>query len=114
MEASLVVVPGYPPTVNDEAAAAFMLRVAADVVGEHNTGRMPAPVMGAEDFSYILEQRPGALAFLGVCPAGVRPATAHACHSNRMVLDENALQTGVAVHCALALSYLEAGGRLDG
>ena len=67
---------------------------------------MPAPVMGAEDFSYVLEQRPGALAFLGVCPPGVRPADAHACHSNRMQLDEDAMQQGIAIHCAVAERFL--------
>ena len=46
--------------------------------------------MGAEDFSYVLQQRPGALPFLGVCPPGEHPARAHACHSNRMMIDEDA------------------------
>jgi len=104
--AAFVVEPGYPPTINDDAFAAFALEVAADVVGPANAGRMPAPVMGAEDFSYVLEQRPGALAFLGVCPPGVRPADAHACHSNRMQLDEDAMQQGIAIHCAVAERFL--------
>lgn len=111
MQADLRVDEGYPPTVNDAGAAAFVLRVASGLLGEHRTGRMPTPVMGAEDFSYVLERRPGALAFLGVCPPGVRPSDAHSCHSNRLVLDEDALATGVAVHCALATEYLAAGGR---
>ena len=106
MTAVVVVEPGYPPTINDDAFAAFALEVAADVVGASNAGRMPAPVMGAEDFSYVLEQRPGALAFLGVCPPGVRPADAHACHSNRMQLDEDAMQQGIAIHCAVAERFL--------
>ena len=46
--------------------------------------------MGAEDFSYVLQQRPGAMAFLGVCPPGEHPTRAHSCHSNRMMIDENA------------------------
>ena len=91
MTATLTIEPGYPPTVNDEGFAGFALAVAADLLGAANTGRMPAPVMGAEDFSYVLEQTPGALAFLGVCPPGVRPAQAHSCHSNRMLLDEDAM-----------------------
>ena len=59
---------------------------------------MPTPVMGAEDFSYVLQQRPGALAFLGVCPPGEHPAHAHACHSNRMMIDEDAMRTGIAMY----------------
>ena len=62
--------------------------------------------MGAEDFSYVLQQRPGALAFLGVCPPGEHPKRAHSCHSNRMMIDENGMQTGIAMHVAVALSYL--------
>jgi hippurate hydrolase len=103
---------GYPVTVNDAGASRFVLRVAADLLGAERTGEMPAPVMGAEDFSYVLHERPGAIAFLGACPPGVTPARAHSCHSNRMVLDEDAMRTGVAVHCALATQYLAAGGSL--
>ncbi len=110
MTATLTIEPGYPPTVNDEGFAGFALAVAADLLGAANTGRMPAPVMGAEDFSYVLEQTPGALAFLGVCPPGVRPAQAHSCHSNRMLLDEDAMRAGIALHCAVAERYLATGG----
>ncbi|MET1002055.1 MAG: M20 family metallopeptidase [Acidimicrobiia bacterium] len=110
MAATLTIEPGYPPTVNDEGFAGFALAVAADLLGVANTGRMPAPVMGAEDFSYVLEQTPGALAFLGVCPPGVRPAQAHSCHSNRMLLDEDAMRAGIALHCAVAERYVATGG----
>src|SRR5262249_46056937 len=106
MEADLTVSPGYPVTTNDDESAAFLLRVAADVFGKEATGRMPAPVMGAEDFSYVLQQRPGALAFVGVCPPGASPARAHACHSNRMVIDEDALRAGIAMYAAIAIEYL--------
>lgn len=112
MRGEATVFPGYPVTVNDDAAAEFMLRVAGDLLGDDHTGRMPAPVMGAEDFSYVLRERPGALAFLGVCPPDVMPARAHSCHSNRMVLDEDAMHTGIALHCALALRFLAASGEL--
>ena len=112
MTAELRVTPGYPVTVNDDECADFMLRVGRDLLGAAETGRMPAPVMGAEDFSYVLQQRPGALAFLGVCPPDVSPVHAHACHSNRMVIHEDALRAGVAMYAALAIEYL-AGGSSD-
>jgi hippurate hydrolase len=73
---------------------------------------MPAPVMGAEDFSYLLNERPGAFAYLGVCPPGESPAHAHGCHSNRMMIDEPALRHGVAMYAAVALDYL--GGAFTG
>ncbi len=106
MEAVATVVPGYPVTVNDAGFAAFVLDVGRELVGKRRLVDMPTPAMGAEDFSYVLQQRPGALAFLGVCPPGEQPKHAHSCHSNRMVLDEAGMQTGIAMHAAVALSYL--------
>jgi hippurate hydrolase len=105
MDATVTIEAGYPPTINDDAFATFALDVAADLLGETNAGRMPAPIMGAEDFSYVLEQRPGAMAFLGVCPEGTRPSDAHACHSNRMRIDEESMRAGIAMHCAVARRF---------
>lgn len=114
MHAAVTVTAGYPPTVNDRAFADFTRSVATDLLGAANVGEMPAPVMGAEDFSYLLRERPGALAFLGACPEGVGPAHAHSCHSNRMVIDEGALATGIAMYAAIALEFLGGGApRLD-
>jgi hippurate hydrolase len=109
MRAELYVKRGYPVTNNDEDSASFALRVAKDLLGADAAGRMPTPVMGAEDFSYVLQQTPGAMSFLGVCPKGEHPARAHACHSNRMTLDEDALRAGTAMYAALALEYLAHG-----
>jgi amidohydrolase len=106
MTAEVSVSPGYPVTSNDDDSAAFALQVAGELLGAQATGVMPAPVMGAEDFSYLLQQRPGAMAFLGACPPHERPAQAHSCHSNRMMIDEGAMRAGVAVYAALALEFL--------
>jgi hippurate hydrolase len=67
---------------------------------------LPDPVMGAEDFSFILERVRGAMAFLGTRPPGVRVAEVAPNHSNRMVIDEDALATGVALYAAAALRRL--------
>jgi hippurate hydrolase len=101
--ANLAIDEGYPVTVNDAGAAEHVLAVAADVVGSASVIDLPAPVMGAEDFSYVLEEVPGAMAYLGVCPPEHDPASAPACHSNRMQIDEDALGAGVAMLVALAL-----------
>ena len=110
MRAELTVHQGYPVTVNHDESAQFALRVASGLLGVEGTGHMPAPVMGAEDFSYVLHQRPGAMSFLGVCPPGEHPARAHACHSNRMLLDEDAMAVGVAMYAAMAIEYLNGQG----
>ena len=63
---------------------------------------MATPVMGAEDWSYVLQRVPGAMVFLGTAPAGVdHPAPNH---SNRMLLDESAMRNGIALHAAMALA----------
>jgi amidohydrolase len=91
----------YPVTVNDDAAAERTLDVAAQVLGEALVARMPNPVMGAEDWSYVLQRVPGSMAFLGVAPPGLANPAPN--HSNRMLLDEPAMATGIALHAAMAL-----------
>jgi hippurate hydrolase len=110
MRADVNVTPGYPPTTNDPGFARFTGEVSRSLLGDRGFFEMPAPVMGAEDFSYVLRERAGAMAFLGACPPGASPARAHSCHSNRMTIDEDAMATGVAVHCAIALEFLARGG----
>jgi hippurate hydrolase len=105
VEAKAHVVPGYPVTVNDADFAGFASDVARGLLGEDRVVAMRAPIMGAEDFSYILERVPGALVFLGARP-GDGPAAP--LHSNRMRLDEAALATGAALHVAVALRWPEA------
>jgi hippurate hydrolase len=56
---------GYPPTVNHPEQAAFAATVAAEIAGEDAVDENTTPVMGAEDFSYMLEARPGAYIHLG-------------------------------------------------
>jgi amidohydrolase len=55
----------YPVTRNDSRATDFAARVAAEVVGAPRVDADSAPVMGAEDFSFMLNARPGAFVFVG-------------------------------------------------
>jgi amidohydrolase len=104
LEAKVHVLPGYPVTVNHAGFTAFARDVAAEVLGPEAPLDLPAPIMGAEDFSYVLERVPGAMVFLGARAAA---GEAHPLHSNRMVLDESALADGVALHAGVALRWLE-------
>ncbi|MFN2425014.1 MAG: M20 family metallopeptidase [Candidatus Binatia bacterium] len=90
---------GYPPTVNHDGPV-DLVKVIADRLGLHVVD-LPSPVMGAEDFSYMLEKVPGAFAFLGARTDGGGPL-----HSDLMRLDETVLNHGAALHAALALAYL--------
>ena len=56
---------GYPPTVNHAAQTDFAAEVARKVAGESHVDANAAPAMGAEDFSFMLEARPGAFIFIG-------------------------------------------------
>ena len=100
------ITPGYPVTVNDDTVANKVVDLARSVLGTRHGEFMPDPLMGAEDFSYILQRAPGAMAFLGACPPGVEPADAAPNHSNRVHFDESALANGVAVYSAFALDAL--------
>lgn len=104
VDAEAQIVPGYPVTVNDAGFAAFVGDTAAALLGDRDVRTMPAPVMGAEDFSYVLQQVPGALVFLGARPPGAPPEPLH---SDRMVLDEASFAVGIALHAAVASGFLE-------
>jgi len=100
---------GYPVTTNDDAFADWTLDLAADVAGQDSTVRLPNPVMGAEDFSYVLNELPGSMAFLGGTPHDRNLATAAPNHSNRVYFDEAAMHTGVSMYAAAALRRLAPG-----
>ena len=97
---------GYPVTVNDPGAAARVLETATELLGPNASRVAPVPLMGAEDFSYVLQRVPGAMAWLGACPPGLEPATAPGNHSNLVVFDEEPLPAGVALYAAMALRAL--------
>src|SRR5204863_8766587 len=89
ISANVVVEEGYPPTVNDDDMARFALDTARELVGDELVRTRRDPVMGAEDFSYVLERVPGAMVRLGMAPPEMEFAPGN--HSNRMVVDEGAM-----------------------
>ncbi len=104
--AELEIEPGYPVTVNDDGFTEMVRAVAADLVSTEQVCELTAPIMGAEDFSYVLQQVPGAMTFLGARPPDADPATAPQNHSNRVVFDESVMPTGAALYAAVALRHL--------
>ena len=95
---------GYPVTVNDATVASWSREVATGVLGEGFAIEMPTPVMGAEDFSYVLERVPGAMVFLGLCPDGINFFEAAPNHSNRMTINESGMAAGIALYAGVALA----------
>jgi hippurate hydrolase len=102
--ATLRIKSGFPVTVNDPSVADWTRGVATRLLGAAKVLEMISPVMGAEDFSYVLENVPGTMVFLGTCPEGVEPAEAAPNHSNRMMLNESAMATGIALYAGIALA----------
>lgn len=68
VEAELVIESGYPATVNTPAQTEYAATVARGVVGDAKVDAQFPKVAGSEDFSYMLEERPGAYLFLGAGP----------------------------------------------
>ncbi len=100
---------GYPATINHASETADMAAAGAVALGPDRYIDMANPIMAAEDFSYLLAQRPGAMASIGVCPADIDdPSAAAPLHSNRMRLNEDGLAAGVAVHVGVAMHNLGA------
>ena len=89
-------------TVNDPPTAEHALTVATGLLGKGWVLRMPTPVMASEDWSFVLQKVPGCILALGVAPPGVEQLAS--IHSSRMILDEAAMTTGIALHAALASS----------
>jgi amidohydrolase len=93
----------YPVTVNDDGVAAEVMALATDLVGEADAVPMQAPIMGAEDWSYVLQRIPGAMVFLGARPRDRALEGYPMNHSNLVVFDEAAMAVGAALYAKAAL-----------
>jgi hippurate hydrolase len=108
-EANVEIIPGFPVTICHGDAVALAKKTAQALFGDHGWLPMPAPIMGAEDFAYVLQKVPGAMCFLGATPEGGDFRSCCALHSNRMVIDENVMARGAAMHAAYAEAFLNDG-----
>ncbi|HEU0163677.1 MAG TPA: amidohydrolase [Thermomicrobiales bacterium] len=94
---------GYPATVNDPEQAERVRQAAIKVVGEEKV--LPKkPAMGGEDFSYFLEQRPGAYFFVGTKNEEKGLIWGH--HHPRFDIDEESLGVGIETTVETVFSYL--------
>lgn len=100
---------GYPVTVNDAVEVDRARRLTRAMYGAQGWHEAEVPVPGAEDFSYVLQEVPGAFVFVGATPAGLDPADAPYNHSPRARFADDALVPSSAVLAALALDRLAQG-----
>jgi amidohydrolase len=100
---------GFPVTICDGTAVDFGETVAHAMFGDQAFLRLADPIMGAEDFAYVLEKVPGAMFFLGVSHEG--EDWQHCCgiHSTRMMVDETVMPQGAAYLAGLAEQFLARG-----
>ena len=103
--AEVRVEPGYPPVVNDPAIVEAVAEVSRGLLGKDHFRLLPTPIMPSEDFSYILQSVPGAMAFLGARTDN--QGTVADVHSPQMILNEDAMAVGVALHATVALRLLQ-------
>ncbi len=94
----------YPATVNSEAETETAATVASQVVGPDNLDRDPSPTMGSEDFSYMLQEKPGCYILLGNGP-GEGGCTLHNPHYD---FNDDALAIGASYWARLAEHCLAA------
>lgn len=109
MTALVTITPGFPVTICDPRAVDLGEAVARDIAGDATFVRLDHPIMGAEDFSYVLEWVPGAMFFLGAAPAGADASACCGIHSPRMVVDESVLPLGTALLAGCASHFLDQG-----
>ncbi len=94
---------GYPATVNDPAMTELVRDAAAEVVGPENVIERP-PIMGAEDFAYFLQERPGCFFFIGSSNEERGLVWGH--HHPKFDIDEASLAIGVESMVRTTLRYL--------
>ena len=94
----------YPGVVNHDSAVDLVRNAANEVLGPQSVQLMERPTMGTEDFGYFLQERPGAFYWIGVRNPDI--GAIHPIHSPKFVADESALRSLIALHVAVALTYL--------
>jgi hippurate hydrolase len=95
---------GYPATVNSPAEAEFAAQVASSLVGSDRVLRNMEPSMGAEDFAFMLQRKPGAYMRIGQGEVGADGGPGlGACfvHNSRYDFNDAILPLGAALHASL-------------
>jgi len=97
---------GYPATINSVPETEISAKAVVDLLGEDKIIRNPTPCMGAEDFSYMLEARPGCYVWLGIGPG--KGEAGCMLHSSRYDFNDDVLTTGASYWVKLVENELPA------
>lgn len=102
-DAELKYIKGVPPTINDPACTQRAVESIKKIAGEKALFEVP-PVTGAEDFAFYSEKVPGIFAFLGA--GNEAKGAIYPQHHEKFNIDEDAMETGTALHVQYALDFL--------
>ena len=97
---------GYPATINSVPETEISAKAVVDLLGEDKIILNPTPSMGAEDFSYMLEARPGCYVWLGIGPG--KGEAGCMLHSSRYDFNDDVLTTGASYWVKLVENELPA------
>ncbi|WP_249116635.1 M20 aminoacylase family protein [Ciceribacter sp. L1K23] len=93
---------GYPPTINHKSETDYVRQLAMRFAGGENVVDMPQPIMGSEDFAFMLQERPGTYFFLGTAKTENDPPL----HHPKFDFNDDILPTGTAFWVELVEDYL--------
>ena len=99
--AEIEIVEGYSPLVNHDREARLILNLATELFGEENVIHKDAPSMGGEDFSYFIEETPGAFYHVGCTPKDKMPGVP--LHNPNFNPDEECIRQGLMMQTAIVL-----------
>jgi amidohydrolase len=100
----LEITKGYPATVNNDTMVSLVERVAKGLLGEAGVKTIPQPTMGGEDFSYYLQNVPGAMFRLGVASSNEHHNAP--LHSARFNFNDDAIRTGILMMTGIVFEFL--------
>ncbi len=104
-EAHFEYIKGTPPLINDDNLVDVVIKSAIETIGKDNVISLAAPSMGGEDFAFYLEKIPGCMFRMGT--RNDNPQSHLALHNPKIIFDDKALKTGVAVMVQTAINYLK-------
>lgn len=98
--------PLYPATVNDDTEYAATEATIRELFGEERYLPLPKPIPASEDFSFVLNEVPGAFVYLCACPPGLDPETAPSNHAPGAQFDDTVIPDAVTLLTELAVRRL--------
>jgi len=104
-KAETTITPGLPVTYNDASGAAYCTAVASDVIGRERVLPDYPPTLGSEDFSFFLQQRPGAYFFIGTRPAEI--PVLPGLHHPKFNFNDEILPLAITMHVEIARRFAD-------